>query len=263
MIKFKYIYKFSLLLLLTIITSCTTNALNAKLTTESMSAEAKQLISIIQQTNKNVPETLQAYISLNANINKVAYNVAGAAYFVNNPRKIKLKLNDLIFKSPMLEILQDNNLLKIYSVAEETVFKRDVIKLKKTNLLENNIDFITSTALGQIPLIENYKVKKVAAKPKNIKLLLIENINHYQTIAFKNDQPNKIMIVNKINKDRLEISLLRPIKVGEYKFFRRIRGFSKKTKNKFTVNFSRFRVNKKVNHKRIFKLSAPKNAKFR
>ncbi len=227
----------------------------------SKNTKAEKYIEIINQINEKIPPSFTTYISLNAYVNKVKYNVQGRAYFNNNPRKIKTKLNDLIFKSPMLDMLINNNIVKIFVPADGILYVRNINKARfKRNLLENNYKLITAAVLGRIPLIENYKINKIITKGKN-KFLLIENENYFETISFSNNLPNKILIMRKDKKDKVEIYYYKPFKIKGYTFFKKIRALSRTTGHRCTVYYGKITPGENLKYKNRFYLKVPKGTK--
>lgn len=263
MITRMFLVLFFILCLLNL--NCTTPKENIKKNNiklnDRQSKEVDNLLNIIKNLNQNIPKTIKTNISLNATMNKNSYNAEGTAYYINKPQKLKIKLSDLVFKSPMLEVLQKDNTIKVYNPVNETLYTRNTNNLLKTNLLENNINFIINFSLGKISLIKNYQVKKLVTKSKREQYLLLENNKYYQTISFKNNMPNKVLFINKQNKEKLEIFFYNKTKIGNYSFFKKIKAFAQKSRNRLTINFYRIKTDIKLNEKNIFRLKVPKGVK--
>jgi hypothetical protein len=248
------------------IAACQTTATSTKEIKDPKLKHASQLLENIEERNSKIPAKLLAYITVRALVDKTNYNATGTLYFTQNPRKIKVKLKDIIFKSPVLQLLLKENIVQIYSPAEETLYVRKQNELEQERNYEINPGFITTIGMGRIPILSDYTITKMLHAQKSKKkeeYIILENDLFYETISFRNAVPNKIMIVNKKNKHKLEIYYHKPFVTKGFMFYRRIKGYSAHTGNRFTITYNKIKTNAVFNEESTFMLKVPRNVKIK
>jgi hypothetical protein len=141
-----------LLLLPVLIAGCTTTTPKTPDVRETDIAEAKPLLKIIDSFNSSSPESYTAQISSSATLSGRSFKANGYLFFNNNPLNIKISLHDIIFRTTLIEALLKDDLLKVLSPLERTLYVQD-----GTSAFSNHADvqlnafFLGNLAAGHIP----------------------------------------------------------------------------------------------------------------
>ena len=149
---------------------------------------------------------------------------------------------DFIFKSTINMMFREGNKLNFYYPVEKRLVKDNAETIDLRNYINIKIDFniIYTLVLGKIPLLNNYKVKKLLKRNKRLYLIL-ENENYYETISFNGNAPDKILFIEKHTKDKLEIYLKKVKRIKGSQYFKYIKVIAGKSKVKVSFRFNRIK----------------------
>jgi len=183
--------------------------------------KVRNLMGKINEMNENAPVAFTAGFVVDGRVGKnKKFKTLGEIIHSAASKKTRISFLDSVFRSPMTVVLQDDRSLKFYLPVEKKMYldNVDLIDLKSYVDVPVDYRFISSLAAGRIPLIPGYTVKQGVAQADSAPgspgeyYIILENLNHYQTISLKNEIPNKIMLLNKATRDKMEFYLEKPVK---------------------------------------------------
>jgi hypothetical protein len=116
---------------------------------------------------------------------------------------------------------------------------------------------------GNIPLINNYKVYKcLYSENEKGYYLILENNECYENIFFKDDSPEKILIIYKDNKSKIEIYLKSPVKIEKGIFFKSFKIIATGMNTTININFLKPTLNKAVSVEKLNRNKLPKKTEI-
>lgn len=227
---------------------------------------SSEILKKIEVLNSKTPRSYVAEFTADVVTQKKSFKASGVSIYNQNPQKLRITLQDLVFKSPIVILVKDESLLKLYFPVENSVYVDDTSKQTSAgdNTLYFDYNFIAELSAGQIPLIENYKISNTVtnnADGVNHNFLILENDYFYQTISIKNDVPDKIMLVNKNNKDKIEIYLEDAYLTEDTTFYKSIRVLKPATGERLSIKYKVVKFNTTVDLKEISTLKIPAGTK--
>jgi len=230
--------------------------------------EAQEILKKIESINSTAPDTFTSRIAVKCSINGKAFSIAGNVFYASEPLAIKVMLNDLIFKSPVVEILLESDQLKIYMPIDQSVYIRKPDPARDTTAsLEINPQFVSQTALGRIPLISGYTVTKSfieeeQGKSTGTRIVVIENDLFYESISVKNGIPDKVKILSKNGVDKFEVRYDNPSQLGDILFYKKVSAFSENTGNTFSIEYTDLKLNASFDRGKVFRIDIPRGVKI-
>lgn len=232
--------------------------------------KAVELIRKIEQANSETPRIFSAkFVIEGASPKNKKFKTLGEIACDRSAELFKVTFVDSIFKSPMAVVGRDGNKLKVYMPVEKTLYEDDVQFINLKNYIDVNIEFgfISAVATWQVPLLKNYKIKQSVlqktsgAGKEEENYIVLENDFYFETISIKNDIPNKIMIINKSNKEKAEFYFENPERKNNMLYFNTIRYISAQRGERISVKFSSVSANPPLIKERDFSLKVPPNTK--
>ena len=259
----------SLLMAATIpFSGCSKNVRAEKPESDVKTEEKAPLLDRILEINRNAPSSFRASFVIEGTIKKnKKFKSLGKAEFLNSPLAMQVSFIDFIFRSPLTVLAQDGNVLKFYFPAEKKLYldRADGIDMREYVEIAIPFRFIQMLITCRIPLIDDYTVKsriseKDTGKPGNGgKYVIIENGSYFQTISFDRDIPNKILLVSKNSREKMEFYLQKPFRKNNILAYRQIKFISLKTGQKAVVNFSSIDFNVRLDAKKVSGVKTDKN----
>ena len=264
----KFIHAVSILLCASVlITGCATAQKDYGTLKPGDLREAQEILKKIEFINSNLPESFTSRIAVKSTINGKSFSIAGNVYYASNPVAIKVMLNDLIFKSPVVEILLQADQLKIFMPIEQSVYIRNPDPERDTTAsLEINTQFLSQTALGRIPLITGYTVTKSFIEEEQGKItgkrvVVLENKMYYESISVKNGIPDKVRILAKNGVDTFEVHFENPSQNDNVILYKNVSAFSENTGNNFSIEYIDLKLNAPFDRNKIFHIEIPRGTK--
>lgn len=227
------------------------------------------LLGRIQEINSRAPRSFSVSFNVEGIYNKKKFKSMGEALYLQNPLKMKVTLFDFVFKSPLSVLMQEGDSVSFYFPVEKTLYRDSMKTLKLSNYTSLDLDYriIAAISVGRIPLLEGYTVRQgltaKADKPgKGEELFLIlENEASFETISFRKDIPDKILLLNKTTKERFEIYLENPYQKDQTLFYRSARFISHNTGDRITLTFKNFRHNFPLDPNTITRVNLPRDVR--
>ncbi len=227
---------------------------------EAENLKAKELLTIIQGINDSTPETISSAFNVDGNNGEKKFRFEGKAAF-NKKGYYKLTVLDYIFQSPILEAFRDLDRLYFYYPTENKLLVDDIKKIDLEGYTGFKVEFnlLYTLFTGGIPLISDSSVYKCLYDEKEKGYnLIIQNEDFFQNIFFKDNVPDKILIVHKLSRHKAEIYLKSMIKKDESIFFRKIKIVIPELNITVNVDFTRPALNTSVKIEKFNQEKIPK-----
>jgi hypothetical protein len=214
--------------------------------TPSRQDEIRKMIGTVTGINASSPSTFSAAFNVTGLVKNKRFKSIGKAEYSRNPRRMDISFMDFIFRSTVTRMLQNGDVVRVYFPVEKKMFVDNINTMDLANYSGIDMDFhiIYDLAIGSIPLIKNYRVKRgLSANGENRSMLILENREYYETISFNGDMPDKLLLVNRRNGERLEIHLRKYLKSGKSHFFKKIRFIAERSGLRLDIEFNKIRLN--------------------
>ncbi|HNV48730.1 MAG TPA: hypothetical protein PLE73_06320 [Spirochaetota bacterium] len=214
-------------------------------------AAVKALVQRVRDLNAGAPDRFVASFTVEGTMhNRKNFKSLGSAMFLRDPLRMKVIFTDLIFKSPISMLVRNGDELRFYFPAERKLVIDSAAKIDLNRYIEIDVDFLflSQIASGRVGTIENFKASGGAdatgdPKAAGTTYLILENDRFYQTIAFRNNLPEKILLVRKSNNHRFEFHFEAPAYQNNRFTCRSIRFISLARKDVIRLTFNRINYN--------------------
>ena len=238
--------------------SCTTT--NPPSTPEGTSAETAPMLARVLEQNSKAVNSYDMDFVAEGFINKQTYKMNGIAQFDGSLNRLYFAFTDFIFKSPISQMFNDKDEVVIYFPSEKKLFKHNAKTMNLRQYGNVSLDYKIVYALitGKIPLIEGYRMREgIVEADGKTSYLILENNKYYETIAFKNDIPDRIKITEKSTGDETEFYYSGWKKYGESMLFGKLSIVAKTANMRFNVIINKVKVNIPVNVKTVKDANLP------
>lgn len=231
---------------------------------------AQLLLSEIMAVNSNSPQAYTARLSAEGSAGKKKFNVTGEIVYNKTPRMMRVTLLDAIFRSVLTVLIQDNDALKLYFPMEKSLYLDSASTISIQDYATVALDFkiLYPLAVGQIPLIENYSIKRglAANSPKHngdcTSFLILENDSYFETISFSDGIPDKILLLKKNGGIKTELYLEKPLRQGNALVYRKIRLILPSSGERMQFTLSGIQFNQAVDPGKVFFLELARGVKI-
>ena len=200
---------------------------------------AEKLMLSVKEFNDNAPVTISTSFSADGVSNGQKFKIEGTALF-ERKGYYKIAVVDYVFRSRVLDAYRELDSLYFYYPAEkklliDTVSKIDIYRYTG---FQTSFELMHSLLTGGIPLIGQSRVTKCVAgdKPDSYNLVL-QNNEYMQNIFFNSGIPERIMIIHRTTRDRMEIYLKSRIKRDKGVFYKNIRIVAPERNISANINF--------------------------
>lgn len=226
-----------------LLVSCATAAEKQPVTVQDAvtgdSAAAENLMLVIRTINDNAPATISTSFTADGINNGQKFKIEGTAVF-DRKGYYKISIVDFVFRSRVLDAYREIDSLYFYYPAEKKLLVDDAnrIDIYRYTGFQTSFDLMYTLLTGGIPMLRDSKVTKcVAGSETDSYNLVLENTDYMQNIYFKSGFPERIMIIHKTTKDRMEIYLKSRITKDKSVFFKSIRIVAPEKNISANINF--------------------------
>jgi hypothetical protein len=218
----------------------------------------------VSALNKKSPASFRADFRIDGSAGARKYSLLGSAEFSRRERLLHVAFMDFIFKSPVATFLQDGDAIRIYYPIEKKMFVDSVTTFDLANYGGVGIgyDLLYDIATGAFPLIRGYRVKQgLAENGGNGSMLVLENGTFYETISLKGGTPDKILLINRKTREKLEVYIKKIISQDSSVFFSNVVVVSIANGLRLNIDFSKVKLNVPVKVKTVKDMAIPGNVK--
>ena len=208
-----------------------------------------------------IPASFSAQIKAEGFLNGKKVNFGGTIRYSRQPFAVRIVFSDLIFGSTLADMLAEQDKIRIMLPIEKVMY---VMQPENANLnffskLDLEYSVFADAAVSSIPLIKDYTVKRGAGTPdvNAPAMVVLENGSLYETISFVNNIPDKVLLVKKGTKTKVEIYLDKPLQKDGYTFYQKITFVSESTSDRLIVSYKNIATNIPVNMSALTEMAAP------
>jgi len=239
--------RFLVMLVVLLVVSCATSV-KRETVEETGNVEvikkSRELMKILEVINSNSPGKIKSSFTVSGSSRVKKYRFDGRMYYDNN-ELANIILMDYIFKSPLIKFYRNGKKLYFYYPSEKKLFVDDFekIDLDRYAGVKADFDFLYKLFTGNVPLLSNATVKNCVKTKSGSDVLILENDDFYESIFFRKNTPDKILVLHKLSKKKVEIYLDSMMKKGKTRFVRKLRIVAPDKRLKLKVSFSGTKLN--------------------
>ncbi len=224
----------------------------------------RAMVDSIAVINKKCPESYALDFDINGTYGDKKNKILGNAQYDKKRRAMHVAFVDYIFKSPVMTILREGDTVRVYYPVEKKMFvdSSKTIDLANYGGVTIDFDMFHDIITGAIPLIAGYSVKQgLAANDGKGSMLILENPKYYQTISFQGNDPDKILLINKKTREKLEIYVKKPFAQGASRIYSNIMIVAQGVRLRLDITFKKIQLNGPVKVKTVKDIKLPDNLK--
>ncbi|MBN2160972.1 MAG: hypothetical protein JW807_16395 [Spirochaetes bacterium] len=227
-------------------------------------AAVRRMIDRVALLKKNAPATFAANFSIDGSLAEKKQRILGRASYDRTLRAMHIIFSDAIFRSTVAQFFQEADEIRVYYPVQKKLIVDSFKTFDIGNYSAVSIDFdlLYSLATGTFPLIEDYTVRQgLEANNGGGSMIILENPKFFETVSFRDGNPDKVLILDKKTREKVEIYLKKPTVQGECLFFSNIMIVVQQTRLRLAIQFSGVRLNVPVKVKKAASLKLPANVK--
>lgn len=232
--------------------------------TSVMTDEIQRMIGIVDEINSHTPSSFVTSIEIIGNVREKKFKSVGSVNYNKKTGRFNITFLDYIFKSPITKIFQDGDRVSIYFPADKKLVLDNRSTLDIRNYIDLNLDYylIYDLFRGSIPVLKDYRTKKgLASTDGKGSYLIIENSDYFETISFRGNTPDKLLIIHKDTREKIELYLKGFTFKGKSRYYKNILIVAKKSDLRLDFRFRRTRINIPVKVRTIESIRVPKSVK--
>lgn len=224
----------------------------------------RAMVDGIAGINRKSPESYALDFTINGTYGEKKNKMLGSMEFNRKQRAMHVSVVDFIFRSPVMTLLQEGDVIRVYYPVEKKMYVDNVRTIDMSNYGGISIDFrmFHDLITGVIPLISGYSVKQgLSANNGKGSMLILENPDYYQTISFRGSDPDKILLVNKKTRERIEIYVKNPVGQGASRMYSNVMIVAQRVALRLEISFNKIRLNAPVKVKSFKDMRLPDGLK--
>ncbi len=206
---------------------------------------SKTLLAIIAGINKGAPQSIQSSFALTGRKGGKKFSFDGRLrYDAKGVENIFLK--DYIFKSPLVNYYRIKDQLYFHFVPEKKIYidSCKTIELFRYTGVRTDFNFLHDIAVGHIPLLPKYSIKKSVNMGGDRSVVILEDDSFYESIFFKNNVPDKLLLVHKKTGEKSEVYFKSVMRKGNLFFAKKLLVILPGKSLRLKVRFFSTRLNK-------------------
>lgn len=225
----------------------------------------RAMVDSISVINRNCPESYALDFDIDGAFGDKKNRIMGNAQYNKKQRAMHVAFVDYIFRSPVMTLLREGDTVRVYYPVEKKMYVDSFKTIDLANYGGVTIDFdmFHDIITGSIPLIAGYSVKQgLAANDGKGSMLILENPMYYQTISFQANDPDKILLINKKTREKLEIYVKKPFVQGTSRIYSSIMIVAQSVRLRLNITFKKIQLNAPVRVKTVKDIKLPDNLKI-
>jgi hypothetical protein len=207
--------------------------------------KAAELESRIAEINENKPSTISSNVTIDGDNRGKKFRFEGRMLY-DGSGYAQLKLADYIFKGPVFDFYRNREKLYFYYPAERKLFIDSAEKIRFSSYAGFPVDFnfVYNLLAGSVPVIEGGSAVKTLGEERGDSFhLILENSDYFQNIYFRKNIPERILLVHKKSRDKIEVYIKAHRKKGKSIFFNKLRIVVPGSDFSLNLNFTRTELN--------------------
>lgn len=191
---------------------------------EGDKAKSAEFVKFLGEFNVGSPDTINSAFTADGETSGKKFKVEGRTIY-DKKGYYFLSMKDFVFRSPVIDVYREAENLYFYYPAENKLIIDDVnkIDLYSYSGFKADYSFIQDLFTGRIPLIKGYSVSRLLKEENSAYYLILENSDYFENIYFKDGAPEKILLMHKESKNKVEIYLKSVVIKDKSYFFREVK----------------------------------------
>ncbi len=223
------------------------------------------MVESISDINRKCPESYSLDFNIDGTYGGKKNRMLGSVQFNRKQRMMHVAVVDVIFRSPVMTILQEGDVIRVYYPVEKKMYVDSIRTIDLANYGGISIDYrmFNDLITGVIPLIPGYSVKQgLSANNGKGSMLILENPGYFETISFKGNDPDKILLINKKTREKLEIYVKNPVVQGASRIYSNVMLVAQNVSLRLEITFKKIQLNAPVKVKTLKDLKLPEGLKI-
>ena len=207
-----------------------------------------ELQSRIAEINENKPSAISSNVTVDGDSKGKKFRFVGRMLY-DSSGYAQLKLTDYIFKGPVLDFYRNRGDLYFYYPTERKLYIDSVEKIRFSSYAGFPVDFNFVYALlsGGIPVIDGVTaVKTLSEDGGDSFYLILENSDFFQNIYLKKNIPERILLIHKRSREKIEVYIKAYRKKDKSIFFNKMRIVVPGSNFSLNLNFTGIKLNSPV-----------------
>jgi hypothetical protein len=220
------------------------------------------MLDSLDAINKNSPVSYSANFYVDGTSERKKFKIKGNVQFDGNKKTMHIAFMDYIFGSTVSVFLMEGDTLRILLPVEKKLYVDNSKTINLANYGSGGMQFgvLYDLFTGKIPLPSSYTIRQgLSAKDGRGSLLILENAEFIETISFNENAPDKILLMDKNTRDRLEVYIKEIIDQGGRRFFGSLKIIAEQRSLTLDVTFNNVRLDIPVKVKTIKDIKLPEN----
>lgn len=225
----------------------------------------RSMVDTIADINRRSPESYTLDFNIDGTYGEKKNKMLGSMEFNRKQRTMHVSVVDFIFRSPVMTLLQEGDVIRVYYPVEKKMYVNNARTIDMANYGGVSIDFriFHDLITGVIPLISGYSVKQgLTANNGKGSVLILENPDYYQTISFRGNDPDKILLINRKTRERIELYLKNPVGQGASRIYSNVMIVAQRVPLRLEITFKKIQLNAPVKVKTFKEMKFPDGLKI-
>jgi len=197
------------------------------------------MLQRIAGINAGAPATISTSFTADGVSGGQKFKLEGTARF-DRKGYYSISVLDYVFRSRVLDAYRSMDTLYFFYPAEKRLLIDDIksIDIYRYTGFKTEFSFLFDLLTGGVPLITGGTIARCVPGDGDSCSIVVENSDYMQSIFMKAGIPEKIMLVHRLSKDRLEIYLKSHITRDNCIFFTNIRIVAPERNISVNIKFS-------------------------
>lgn len=226
--------------------------------------KAKEYLALISEINRISPSTIASSFTADGSIGEKKFRVEGNVVF-DKKGFYRLTVSDYVFRTVIIDAYRDLDTLYFHYPSEKRLIIDDYAKINLSDYTGFKADYklIYSVMTGGIPLIEKHSVYNCLYDEKEKGYyLILENAEYFENIFFRDNIPQKILIIHKKSRDKAEIYFKSSVKKEKMIFFKNYKIVIPANSVNININFPKPVLNGNVSVGKFNRNKLPKKTEI-
>ncbi|HRS78968.1 MAG TPA: hypothetical protein P5115_17590 [Spirochaetota bacterium] len=225
----------------------------------------RAMVDTIADINRRSPDSYALDFTIDGAYGGKKNKMLGSMEFNRKQSAMHVSVVDYIFRSPVMTLLQEGDVIRVYYPVEKKMYVDNARTIDMANYGGVSIDFrmFHDLITGVIPLISGYSVKQgLVANNGKGSMLILENPNYYQTISFRGNDPDKILLINRKTRERIELYVKNPVGQGASRIYSSVMIVAQRVPLRLEITFRKIQLNAPVKVKTFKDMKLPGGLKI-
>ncbi len=225
--------------------------------------EADDTVESLLSLNESSPRTFSSRFQLSFKEPDRGYAFSGRLAYNTGTDTLNLKMEDLVFRSPVVTFIQSGPRVAMYFYREKRLYRTGVsrMNLKRVSDLDIDYELVHELATGNIPLIKKFREIVVLKSGASRAVVILKDRKYYERIYLYKMVPRKIEFIRKATGEKYVVTLAGYTRTGNSRYYRNISLTAPHLRTGMELRFSGARVNRSVRLRSADEFTPPPGAR--